>query len=37
MIKKADPCGVYFHKPATDNEKIEGHIIEQANPPVKNA
>ena len=37
MIKNAEPWLVYFPNPVIDNEKIEGHIIEQHNPPLMNA
>ena len=37
IIKNAEPCVVYFPKPAIDKVKIQGHIIEQNNPPLKKA
>ena len=37
IMRNADPCVVYFPRPAMDNEKILGHMIEQANPPQRNA
>ncbi len=37
MIKKPDAWLVYFPKPAVANEKMQGHMIEQNKPPVKNA
>ena len=37
MIKKADPCEVYFPNPEILNEKIHGHMIEQNKPPESNA
>jgi len=37
IIKNAEPCVVYFPSPAIDKAKIAGHIIEQNNPPLKNA
>src|SRR6266542_5181544 len=37
MIKNAEPCVVYFPRPAIDSAKIQGHIIEQNRPPLKNA
>ena len=37
IIKNADPCDVYFFNPEILNEKMHGHIIEQNNPPHKNA
>jgi len=33
MIKNAEPWLVYFPNPPTPNEKIQGHITEQAKPP----
>jgi hypothetical protein len=37
IIKNADPWLVYLPKPVTDNEKIDGHMIEQHKPPLINA
>ena len=37
IIKNAEPWEVYLPKPAILNVKIHGHIIEQNNPPDKNA
>jgi hypothetical protein len=37
MIKKAEPCVVYLPRPATDRLKIQGHIMEQNKPPLRNA
>ena len=37
IIKKADPCEVYFPRPAILKVKIQGHIMEQNKPPDKNA
>ena len=37
IIKNDEPCEVYFPIPLILNEKIQGHIIEQNKPPVKNA
>ena len=37
IIKKADPCEVYFPNPEMLKVKIQGHIIEQNKPPESNA
>merc|ERR1712078_817646 len=37
ITKKEEPCDVYFPKPVMLKENIQGHIIEQNKPPVKNA
>ena len=37
ITKKEDPWEVYFPRPVILSEKMQGHIIEQNNPPVKNA
>ena len=37
ITKKEDPCEVYFPSPVILSEKMQGHIIEQNSPPVKNA
>ena len=37
IIRNDDPWEVYFFKPVILNEKIHGHMMEQNNPPHKNA
>ena len=37
ITKKEEPCEVYFPRPVMLSEKIQGHIIEQNNPPVRKA
>ena len=37
IIKKEEPWEVYFPNPSIDRAKIQGHIIEQNNPPLINA
>ena len=37
ITKKPEPCAWYLPKPANDKEKIQGHIIEQNKPTLKNA
>ncbi len=37
MIKKAEPCVVYLPKPVMDSVKMQGHMMEQHNPPLKKA
>ena len=37
ITKKEEPCDVYFPKPLILNANIDGHIIEQNSPPLKNA
>ena len=36
IIKKEDPCEVYLPNPLILKSKIQGHIIEQNNPPLIN-
>ncbi len=35
MIRNAEPCVVYFPKPAIERLKMACHMIEQNNPPLK--
>ena len=37
MIKNEEACPVNFPIPAIANEKIQGHMMEQKSPPLKNA
>ena len=36
-MEEEDPCEVYFPNPLILKAKIQGHIIEQNNPPLINA
>lgn len=36
IIKKPEAWLVYFPNPAVANEKMQGHMIEQNKPPLKN-
>ena len=37
MIRNVEPWLVYFPSPATESEKMQGHITEQNSPPLMNA
>ena len=37
ITKKPEPWYWYFPKPASDNEKMQGHIIEQKRPVLRKA